>query len=383
MFRTCSAILLFCVAVSTSAQTLTCPSSVAAGCGVFHYHLQAWSPNTKSVAEITGANSFSTEVACEESRKQRESANTDAIKYLAVVAHRMKTQPNRYGACHCDMTREQTHPNYLDDSRRLLHVRMDQQFRNEMLSELFERELATDSDLALAFSNFPSKFHGTALWKPLTIPPEGETRLLRPEATALLNTSVSPAVNEGDWQKELRLVEISIDRDAAGPGVAGGGFRKQNQFVSVESAKIQAIILDASRNEGNDRASVLRACSERMKLLSKLDRLMQLDVRDSKLVRAADNAAADASRTHAFVSQLFGFQVADHWDPGNPAGMSFVVPPEIASDPVAVLRDATGRFGVEQQKLALYTYLLTSPLIESDEPWLRAVAESWFGGQRP
>ena len=377
MFRTGAVILLFCIAYSSAAQTLTCPNSVAAGCETFHYHIDAWSPETKTRFELVGANSFSSADACGASRQQRETANADALKFLATAAPRMKTQPNRYGECHCDMTRQQTHPNYLDDARRIVHIRTDQELRNQLMLELFDKGLETNAELALAFGNFPSKFHGSAIWRQWSIPSEGKGKLLRPEQTALRETSITSTASDRSWQNDIKLVDITLDRMTASPA-GGGSSSPQNVFIISETSKIKSVALEAARVNDARTATILNACSERMQLLSNLGRLMQDDPKGSQLVRAAERAAVDPGARNSFVSSLFGAPAAAHWEPTDPSGMAFELPPQIASDPVAVLRDGTGRFSIEDQKLALYAFLLKSPLIESDEPWIRSIAESHF-----
>jgi hypothetical protein len=374
MARTASIVaLLSAFALNAGAQSLLCPGSNPAGCPKTHFHIRIWSPETKNVTEMTGINRFASTEACELERQRQETANADAIRFLATAAPRMKTQPNRYGPCHCDMTDEPSNPLYLDTMKRVSQLRLEQQTRSELLLELFEKKLPTDSELATALSNAPSRLHPATMARTGVIPTASGSHLLGP--VQLKDTSVSGAAKDGNWQSELKLVEVRIARTAEGEAPAPVA-ADQNAFITSETARIREIVLTTAQGDSENKGSILQAAAERMQLLSKLGRLIESAGPQSTLATAATAATEHAGSRRSFIAMLFGPQAADHWDPADPAMMALTVPAEISADPVAVLRDTSNRFGPDQKKQALYAFLLQNPLVESDEPWLSSIAES-------
>ena len=86
----------------------------------------------------------------------------------------------------------------------------------------------------------------------------------------------------------------------------------------------------------------------------------------------------DDQTLNTFITRLFGTGPAAQWDPADPADMAIDLPERISTDPLAVLQDGEGRFTVEEQKLALYSFLVQRPLTPGEEPWVRSIAESWL-----
>lgn len=373
MARTGSAILLLCIAVSSGAQQLTCPNSPASGCAGFHYHVQAWSPEFRSSTELFGLETFASAETCYESRRLRWAANTEALQFLAAEARRMKTEPNVFGECHCDMTRDPTNPNYLDDPMRQYQVRTDMEYRNHLLAALLDRGLSSDSDLARSLGNSPSKFHGAALGRRRMIPAEGPDRLLRPEDSVLLDPVIPTAPGEGDWYRDLQLAAVALEP----PEARRTAETRQHVFIRAETSRIQEIALEASWS-GDPPSRIFRACAERMQLLSKLSRMMQSGQPDSLLAQEGQKAVYDDESMNRFVTRLFGRTAASHWSPSDPTDMSFDLPPAIGTNPAAVLQDADERYSPEERKLALYGFLVKNPLSPGEETWLRALAESWL-----
>lgn len=373
MIRSSCAILLFCLAAPLAAQSLTCPGSSATGCETYHYHLQAWSPEFRSTSEFSGFNTFASATACEENRRAAQATNAQAIQFLATAARRMKTEANVYGECHCDRTRDTAHPNYLDDRMRNYQVRTEQEFRHHMLGELLRRGLEPGSELARSFANAPSRFPSSALGRERTLPVEGSERLLRPEDAVLLEARTTAVPSEGEWYKDVQLATVALET----PAPAKMGASSDHVFVRSEVSRIQEIVLEASWS-GDPPARIFRACAERMQLLSKLGRMIDSGAPDSLLAREGQKAVYDDASLERFITNLFGREAAARWVPRNPEEMSFELPPAIAADPAAVLQDPDERYSVDEQKLALYAYLVKNPLNPGEEVWLRSLAESWL-----
>lgn len=363
---------------TSTAQTLTCRDAPSAGCPRYHFHVLAWSPEFRSTTELSGFQSFATAAACERERARREGVNAEALAFLAAEARRMKTQANVHGECHCDMTYSAGHPNFLDEPMRRYQVRTDQEYRLQLMSVLIERGLAPASPLSLALGN-PSQPAGLRIPSVTSIPQEDGLRLIRPDEVRILDTTVlAPPEDDGRWQNDLKLATISIDRLAATPDTESAESVRPNPFIRSETFRIREIVLAASDNDDPAIGRVLRACAERMQVVSKLDRLIRSSPADGALRRASEAAMYDDSTLTAFITALFGPGPAARWDPPDPADMAIELPDRISADPLAVLQDGEQRYTEEEQKLALYAFLVRNPLSPGEEPWVRSIAESWL-----
>jgi hypothetical protein len=377
MNRTLSMLALLSLFAGASAgQSLICPASTSAGCDRLHFHVQAWSPETRTTMEIVGANDFATPESCEGARRRHEQANADAIAFLASVAPRMKTQPNRYGPCHCDMTRDPAHQLYLDDSARTLQVRTEQDLRNQLLHELIERGLPSDGEVAMSLTNQPSRLHPEAGARFRALPPAPVSRLL--SDAQLMPTGVTTAPAGPTWDKDLQLAEVTLPKSDEEDQEA---LAEPHPFVAAEIARVRTIALETAHGDEPDKATILRATSERIRVLNKLGRIIELAGAESRLAEAATLAEENPDARHRLIESVFGSLAAIHWDPEQPADMIFDVPTAISRDPAAVMRD-TATCGLDERRLALYAFLLQNPLLESDEEWLTRVAESQLPQER-
>ena len=261
---------------------------------------------------------------------------------------------------------------------RRYQMRTDQEYRFQLVSALVERGLSSDSSLALALAT-PS--HGTAVSTPriAVIPPEDALRLVRPDEVRLLDTTVTPpADDEASWRNELQLVTVSIDRLNAPQPREGASVERPSPFVRAETFRTREIVLAAAATDDPRNARVLHACAERMQIVSKLDRLIRSSPADGTLRKAAESAMYDEETLLTFITKLFGPGPAARWDPADPADMAVDLPEIISADPLAVLQDGDGRFTADEQKLALYAFLVQRPLAPGEEAWVRSIAESWL-----
>ncbi|HSN69313.1 MAG TPA: hypothetical protein VLV48_08715, partial [Thermoanaerobaculia bacterium] len=114
---------------------------------------------------------------------------------------------------------------------------------------------------------------------------------------------------------------------------------------------------------------------------SNLQRVIETAGPRSRLALANRDRLAEEARI-ALVGDLFGATVAAHWAPADPAGMKIPIPAVIDGDPLAVLRDASGKWDAEARKLALYRLLAGDVnLTESQEVWLASLIESQIAGE--
>lgn len=95
----------------------------------------------------------------------------------------------------------------------------------------------------------------------------------------------------------------------------------------------------------------------------------------SRLAELAQKAMTDPARND-LVSRLFGPLIAKHWAPADARDAIVTFPAALAADPVAVLRDTTGRYSLEDRQTALYIALAREALTSRQESWLTGVVET-------
>src|SRR6188508_3256058 len=107
-------IFLICVAgpLNVAAQQpLVCPpGSTVAGkaCESFHYHVALFRPDNRKFSELAATNDYATQPACERAREEHMKRNLAIVDYFKRVKGDEKYEADRFGPCHCDMTRERT-----------------------------------------------------------------------------------------------------------------------------------------------------------------------------------------------------------------------------------------------------------------------------------
>ncbi|MEO8217629.1 MAG: hypothetical protein ABI718_11155 [Acidobacteriota bacterium] len=373
-------ILALMLALPALGQTLVCPAPDGVSCDQFHYHVLAWDAVHSNSVELMGRNSFSSIAACQAARSREEDSNAKIVRYLASAAPRLKYPSSHYGPCHCDMTVVPSSSAFLDDAHRTEAIRADEENRQALLAVLLDHDVKSDSDMALSLQIPPSKFDSSLLRTVLMIPDFGGTNLLNPEMAQLKETVVDEAADDKSWQKDLRLVSVTLDPPKTG-GANGAKTAAMNPFVLSERARIQRVVSEILEKNSATRGASLRACAQRMQFLSKLDRLLQFAGAESRLSRAAADASATAEARLGFVTSLFGTEVASHWAPDDPLQMTFDAPSEIGSDPAIVVLDSTNRFTPDQRRTALFVFLMHNALDESDEPWIKAALEAHLNGE--
>ena len=361
-------------------QTLVCPGAGNSACGQFHYHLLAWDPVHNNSVELVTGNSVSSMEACRAARTREQESTAKIVSYLASAAPRLRYPSIDVGPCHCDVTVVPSSAAFLDEAHRLDAMRADQEIRQALLSLLLEHDVKSDSEMALSLQAPVSKLDSAALRPLLMVPDSGGTNLL-PLETHLKESAVEEAVDDRSWQKDLRLVAVNLDPPKT--GASSDVTEAPNAFVVTERARIQHIVSEVLEKNSSTRAASLRACAQRMQFLSKLGRLLQFAGAESKLSQAAAEAAGTSESRLGFITSLFGTDVAGHWAPEDPVQMIYETPGELGNDPALVVLDTTNRFTPEQQRAAIFVFLMHNSLDESDEPWIKAALESHLSGGAP
>lgn len=416
-------------AATAFGQSLTCPPPPAGRpCDAYHYHVQMYRPDTRGFSEFYGGAAFATEAACNRAREQQVAANMRVVDYLRANKDQ-KYEPDRVGACHCDMTTERSSATYLAEPQRIAQIRNAEEIRLRVRERLLDRNAPSDSEpvqglwsdppstpilgapklvplpatpprplVTSAEDLQPTRTLDTA--KPavaaldiplLTITSEGVAAPATPGAgtssppPAVAEVAPAPApvaepvVEERvEPQAEVEIAapvdeeEFAAERDEDSPELAA------DRFISYETQRIQSVLRASSAiTDETMKTKIFEAAMERIQLLSNLRLLIEGSGVRSPLATAARDAQTEEQRL-ALVSRLFGSDVRTHWAPQDASDVVFPIDSEIASAPERVLRDTTGRFSDDQKKRALYLVLAQTQPAEEQRLWLTTVMEGFL-----
>ena len=92
-------------------------------------------------------------------------------------------------------------------------------------------------------------------------------------------------------------------------------------------------------------------------------------------VAAAARAAHSEAQRLAFVTHLFGADVAAHWAPKNAADVILDVQADDAESD-RILHDTAGKYTDAQKRRALYLFLARNQPTDEQQLWLSGVAEA-------
>lgn len=422
-------------AATAFGQSLMCPPPPAGRpCDAYHYHVQMYRPDTRGFSEFYGGTSFATEAACNRAREQQVAANMKVVDYLRANKDQ-KYEPDRVGACHCDMTTERSSATYLTEPQRIAQIRNAEEIRLRVRERLLDRNAPSDSEAVQGLWADPpsTPILGAPKLVPLPATPPRPlvtsaddlqpTRTLdtpKPAVAALdipllvitpdgaatpaasaAGTSPSPAaiaesapapvaapappVSEPVVEERVEPqaeVEIAApadeeqfepaERDEDSPE------RAAERFISYETQRIQSVLRASSAiSDETMKTKIFEAAMERIQLLSNFRLLIEGSGVRSALATAARDAQTEEQRL-ALVSRLFGSGVRPHWAPQDAADVVFPIDAEIASAPESVLRDTTGRFSDDQKKRALYLVLARTQPTEEQRLWLTTVMEGFL-----
>src|SRR5260221_2661788 len=149
-------------------------------------------------------------------------------------------------------------------------------------------------------------------------------------------------------------------------------------FVAFETERIQNV-LKASGAFGDEsiRSRIFEACMQRIQLLSNLRSLIAGSGARSRLAAAVRNIRTEADRL-AFVAALFGKDMPAHWAPGGAKDVILEAKPDVDNDAEKILRDASGRWPLQQKKHALYILLARTQPTEEQQLWLGGVIDAFL-----
>jgi hypothetical protein len=365
---------IFVFVTSAHAQVLTCATGTADQCNGVHFHVQAWNPETKGFTEIYGQNSFANVEACEAVRKHEMTVNESAIAHLSRTAPRLKAQATKYGPCHCDMTGVRSDPHFLDDEQRAAQMRRDREMKLAMLELLLDHELPLDSDLARAHISAPAARVRAPYWtRDVMLPELKGDHLLDPERVKLLETVIDGVRRPSTAGASLAPTDVRYDATLVAGGDAAAA--DVNPFIDAEMTRINTMLEGLASAEG-DTGALLEASNDRIQVLTNLARVIESGGGRSRLSSRSKAAKSDSERL-ALIRALFGELVATHWAPQKVSDMVFTLPAEVNRDPVAVLRDTSGKFTNDQKRIALFAQLARSAsLTDSEEIWLSGIADA-------
>jgi hypothetical protein len=379
-------------------QALVCPTAVAGRpCDAFHYHVAMYSPDKKSFTEITGANQFATQAACDRARDQQLAANAKVVEYFRNVREQ-QYEPDRFGPCHCDMTIDRASPTFLDAGQRALQLRTAEEIRLRVREHLLDNKITSDSELIRGLYADAPATPNLGAPKLVPLPPSAPAPVVT-SAEDLIATKTIDATKPGVVAADLPLAEIGnvpaqIAADppvreevvAAEPEVAEPPSEDEllsaqetaERFISYETQRIDNI-LKASSGIADEtvKAKIFEACMQRIQLLSNLRLLIEGSGMRSKLTTAARDAHTEQERV-ALMARLFGDAITKHWAPADAADVVFEVEGEIAAAPERALRDTAGQFSTAQKKRALYMLLAQSQPTEDQRLWLSTVVEGFL-----
>jgi len=419
----------------TPGGVLVCPGSSegeVSGCKAFHYHLQAWRPDTKTFVELFGLNSYSTVSACESARTAQMKGNLAVVDFIHRADNNPNFQPNRVGPCHCDMTLVPSNPNFLTDTARASQIRTAEEISGKVKEKLLSEKLTPDSDLVQSLSL--ARRAGDISWnKTLSTPdPAAVARipaLPLPEEQIKDTAVATEGLRPAGGATELMLVEVpiptgvpasrpatppapapatasgaSVEVEAAPPPASSASTTAApsatgapatsdpaamdtapaddeavDRFIEYETARVQAVLkANDSITDDSLKGQIFAASMQRLQLLSNLRAVIEGAGAKSKLGLAARRATNEESRL-AFVSRVFGPSMIPHWAPRDAAQILVTIPPGVTDDPVAVLRDSSGRYSADDKHLALFAHLARSAsLTPNEELWLAGVIEPFF-----
>lgn len=413
-------------------QSLMCPPPPAGRpCDAFHYHVQMYRPDTRGFSEFYGGTPFATEAACNRAREQQVAANMKVVDYLRANKE-PKYEPDRVGACHCDMTTERSSATYLAEPQRIAQIRNAEEIRLRVRERLLDRNAPSDSEAVQGLWADPpstpilgapklvplptapprplvtsaedlqptrtldtAKPAVAALDIPLLAitpegvgaPPSGAASATPPPAVVEVASAPAPTPPATEPVIEERVepqaeVEIAPPADEE-PSVQAGPDEDSpelaaERFIGYETQRIQSVLRASSAiSDETMKTKIFEAAMERIQLLSNLRLLIEGSGVRSALATAARDAQTEEQRL-ALVSRLFGSGIRPHWAPQDAADVVFPIDAELASAPENALRDTTGRFTDEQKKRALYLVLARTQPAEEQRLWLTTVMEGFL-----
>ena len=404
-------------------QALLCPPGAAVtakACEAYHYHVQMFRPDTRKFVEATGFNSFGGQAACDRAREEHVRRNLAVVDYFKRVKGEQQYEPDRFGPCHCDMTREKTNPAYLADAQRQLQVRTIEDVRLRVREKLLDAGLTSESELVRSLIAPPPTLPTLGGPKLVALPPASNAVTATNSADDLRATTAVDTRPPAAMALDLPLVDVATTasapveaasqpsvaaatpapRTAAAPSTTAptpapasatppvqeaaiaapeGDSPAEGaaeEFITYETDRIQSVLKAAAAISDEDvKSKIIEASLQRNQLLSNLRTLIEGSGERSRVAAAVRAARSEADHV-ALAEKLFGSSMSRHWAPKDAADVVLPAPADADVEPERILRDPTGRYDEQQKKRALYDMLAKSQPTDEQQLWLVTVVDS-------
>jgi hypothetical protein len=405
-----AALLAF--AMPATAQLLTCPapsSAPARACELFHYHVAMYRPDTRGFAEVWGTNQFASQAACDRARDAAMKRDLAVVDQMKRVANDNNYEPDRFGPCHCDGSIDPSSPTFLNDAQRMAQRRLAEEIRQRVRERLLDSGLTSDAELVRGL--YPPPVPNAVIGGPKVIAPPQSAPVAAPGAQSDLRITkaidpskqvvasidlplvdVLPAVGgqapspvqtaqagapapPSEKPAEIPTVTVeappTVTQAPPEPAVPDTSAEEAaDNFIGYETQRIQNVLKAAGTiNDESVKSKIFEACLQRTQLLSNLRALILGAGTRSRLAAGAGAAKSEPERV-AFVSKLFGSDIAPHWAAKEATDVIIDAAPE---DPEKLLRDKQTDDG--QKRRALYFLLARSQPTEEQQLWLSTLID--------
>ena len=417
-------VVLLAFAMPAAAQLLTCPPPASQStrvCELFHYHQALYRPDTRGFVEVFGTNQFASEASCNRAREAAMKRNLAVVDHMKRVANDSNYEPDRFGPCHCDGSVDKSMPTFLNEAQRTTHLRNAEEVRQRVRERLLDVGLKGDAELVRSL--YPPPVPNPLIGGPRVVPPPQSAPVAAlGAATDLRITKAIDTSKPTVATVDLPLVDIVTTPPPAGtqapapvaetaqagapvPPQEGTGTTPPadiptvtvdapptpppsettvapaaepdpsaedaaDNFIGYETQRIQNVLKAAATiNEESVKSKIFEACLQRTQLLSNLRALILGAGTHSRLAADAGAAKSEPERV-AFVSKLFGNDIAPHWAAKEVTDVIIDGAPE---DPEKVLRDR--QVADQDRRRALYFLLARSQPTEEQQLWLSTVID--------
>lgn len=394
-----AALLAF--AMPATAQLLTCPapsSAPAHACELFHYHVAMYRPDTRGFAEVWATNQFASQASCDRARDAAMKRNLAVVDQMKRVANDNNYEPDRFGPCHCDGSIEPSSPTFLNDAQRTAQRRLAEEIRQRVRERLLDSGLTSDAELVRGL--YPPPVPNAVIGGPKIIAPPASAPVAAPGAQSDLRITKAidpskqvvatidlplvdvlppgaapPAAATAPPPVELQTVTVeappAVTQAAPEPAVPDTSAEEAaDNFIGYETQRIQNVLKAAGAiNDESVKSKIFEACLQRTQLLSNLRALILGAGTHSRLAAGAGAAKSEPERV-AFVSKLFGSDIAPHWAAKEATDVIIDGAPE---DPEKALHDK--QTDDRQKRRALYFFLARSQPTEEQQLWLSTLID--------
>ncbi len=404
-------LIVLTLAMPAAAQLLTCPpptSPSAHACELYHFHQALYRPETRGFVEVWGVNQFASQASCDRAREAAMRRNLAIVDHMKRVVNDNNYEPDRFGPCHCDGSIEKSSPTFLTDAQRVAQLRTYEDVRQRVRERLMDTGLMSDAELvrSLYTPPVPNPMIGGPRVLP---PPQSAPVAAPPSSTDLRQTKAIDTSKPTVASVDLPLVDVVLPAGTPAPAVSTTSTpppaattelptvtveappktepaaeppaaepdttaeEAADNFIAYETQRIQNVLKAAgSITDENVKSKIFEACLQRTQLLSNLRALIVGAGTRSRLAAGAGAAKSESERV-AFVSKLFGSDIAPHWAPKEATDVIIDGAPE---DPEKLLRDRQAE--EKDRRRALYFLLARSQPTEEQQLWLSTVIDGFL-----